>query len=178
MSLPPKIKPSAIVNAYLFYAQRLLQFEFAPQYMSLEADKRVITANVCLCLKQAWQAWLDELGRYLNKTLQSYSDCLLPEHRTHPEIETLVNLHAQNDSWFAQLLVCLDPMVQASPVEETDALQDEKQDVPGRISLLQLHDAATKKDIVSVPADAEEFRALIDSFRAYISSVRARQEEW
>lgn len=178
MSLPPKIKPSAIVNAYLFYAQRLLQFDLSPQYTFSEADKRVVTASVCLCLKQAWQAWLDELSRYLNKSLSSYADCLLPEHRTHPEIETLLNLQKQADSWFAQLLLCLEPIVQASPGAENSEQHDDETDIPGRIQVLQLHESAQKKTTATIPADAQSFLSLIESFKAYIRSVRARQEEW
>lgn len=178
MSLPPKIKPSAIVNAYLFYAQRLLQFDFSPQHSFTQADKRVVTASVCLCLKQAWQAWLDELSRYLNKSLSSYADCQLPEHRAHPEIEALLNLQKQSGSWFSQLLLCLEPIVHVSSVVDNPEPHDEEIAIPGRIQVRQLYESDEQTSGVVMPADVDAFLSLIESFKSYIRSVRARQEEW
>jgi len=175
MSLPPKIKPSSIVNAYLFYAQRLLQFEnLAPQSMQ-QTDKLALSAGVSLCLKQAWQAWLDELGRYLNKELKDYSDFLLAEHRSHPEIELLLSIQQTADNWLSQLLICCEPMVQAAkPVSANDEIHD----VSGRIKLLQVDSEESVSASVQVLSEAEQYINLINAFKKYISQVRKRQEEW
>lgn len=186
MSLPPKIKPSSIVNAYLFYAQRLFQFENSPPESRAQADKLALSASVCLCLKQAWQAWLDELGRYLNKSLKDYADLLLAEHRTHPEIETLLNIQKQPDNWLSQLLLCLEPQVQiASPKNESSQLDDDPAEnqagASGLIRLRQIDDASAFTEsalTVSLLNEAEQFKKLIEEFKRYINSVRSRQEEW
>ena len=175
MSLPPKIKPSSIVNAYLFYAQRLLQFEnLAPESMQ-QADKLALSAGVSLCLKQAWQAWLDELSRYLNKELKDYSDFLVPENRSHPEIELLLGIQQTPDNWLTQLLSCFEPKVQAAAAINA---YDEMHDISGRIKLLQVDADEAVSTSARITSETEQYVSLIDAFKKYISQVRKRQEEW
>jgi len=186
MSLPPKIKPSSIVNAYLFYAQRLLQFENSPQESRVQADKLALSASICLCLKQAWQGWLDELGRYLNKSLKDYSDLLLAEHRSHPEIEALLGIQKQPGNWLSQLLLCLEPRVQtSSAVNDLEHAEDDPAEnqtrASGLIKLRQIDDAAAFSEsalTASSLSESEQFKKLIEGFKSYINSVRSRQEEW
>jgi hypothetical protein len=179
MSLPPKIKPAMIVNAYLFYAQRLLQFQKeAPHIMSdaahtmSDADSLAYSAGISLCLKQAWEAWLDELGRYLNKQFTGYSDLLMPGHRELAEVDILLNLSRQQDSWLAKLLSCFEPWIKTSESERTE----NEAEFAGRIDLVQI-DADSPKALVR-PASAEHFAGLIGDFKEYIRQVRTRQEEW
>lgn len=173
MSLPPKIKPSSIVNAYLYYAQRLLQFQNSNPNISSDADKLVFNASVCLCLKQAWQAWLDELGRYLNKNLKEYSDLLLAEHRAHPEVQALLDIQQQADNWLTPLILCLEPLVQTSA-----RANDEINPIPGRIQALQLDSAESHTVNTQPPQTVEQFNRLIEGFKEHIRLVRNRQEEW
>jgi hypothetical protein len=172
MSLPPKIKPSSIVNAYLFYAQRLLQFQkMTPHIVDTDADTLAFSAGISLCLKQAWQAWLDELGRYLNKSLRDYTDLLLPDHRELTEVAILLNLAHESDSWLAQLLSCFDPWIKTSQIEVPERGQIQA----GRIDVVQV-DAG--KTVLKRPETPEQFAHLISAFKAYIQLVRHRQEEW
>ncbi len=183
MSLPPKIKPASIVNAYLFYAKKLLQFENSPIKNTQNLDELVITATVCLCVKEAWQAWLDELGRYLNKPLKAFSDLRAPENSSHPEIALLLSIHQAPENWVADVLRCLEPRVQttmAVPESHSSEVLGAEASVPGRINLIALEAGSLKEGQIASPTkmDAAFFNRLLDAFKDYIHQVRARQEEW
>ncbi len=183
MSFPPKIKPASIVNAYLFYAKRLLQFENSPIQTTRSLDDLVIAASVCLCVKEAWQAWLDELGRYLNKPLKAFSDLRLPENSSHPEIALLLSIHQAPENWLTDVLRCLEPRVQttmALPESHSSEVLGAEESVPGRINLIALESGSLKGDQISQQSkmDAAFFNRLLDGFKDYIHQVRARQEEW
>lgn len=178
MSLPPKIKPASVVNAYLFYAQRLLQNENQPPLNAkTQADKLALFAGIDLCLVRAWQAWLDELGTYLNKRFSSYTDMLLPEHINHPEIQILKDIQAQPKNWLSRLFLCFEPRINTlAQVNEEDGRDHDSLAYPVERpgSMIQLVQVEAQPEM----SESQQLLQTIQAFRRYIESVRIRQAEW
>ena len=172
MSFPPKIKPESVVNAYLFYAQRLLNLMSSATLTEYKADQMAVTASVCLSLKQSWQAWLEELSAYVGSSIPDYASIFLPENSTHPEIIYLLKIGKEQNNWLSQLHGFFEPrlnvMVSVSDSDDQDLISD----------------SLTKKiSLVSVDNDvklSEEERlvAVLNNFKAYVKAVRLRQSEW
>lgn len=169
MSKPPKIKPENEVNAYLFYAQRLLNLFESPPFIEIQADKMALTAGVCLSLKQAWAAWLKELGAYVGKDISDLSFLMSPELGSHPEVQLLNDIYRQSDNWIIKLTAFFEPRLNTPSVQ----IEEENQ---------QGYDGAMRIQMVQVDApvlsEKEQLQDVARAFKSYIQSVRSRQSEW
>tara|TARA_R110001592_G_C13002314_1_gene736012 strand:- start:135 stop:647 length:513 start_codon:yes stop_codon:yes gene_type:complete len=170
MSKHAKNKPENEVNAYLFYAQRVLHLLSSATLIEHQADKMALTASVCLSLKQAWQAWLKELSTYVGKDILDYSELNLPENKSHPEIQLLNDIMKQPTNWLSQLVLFLEPRINTPTVIDTSGEEDLSENVSSsRINLFQL-----TEDL----SEDEKLKRVISEFKTYINSVRSRQAEW
>ena len=173
MSSPANMKPENVVNAYLFYSQRLLNLISSPLLTKYKADKMAITASACLSLKQAWQAWLDELSAYVGHAIPDYASIFKPEISAHPELSVLLDISQQPDSWLSGLIDSFEPRLN-SPSFSTHT-NDE---------IEWVEDASAKKiNLLSVDSDSElseeeRLMYIVSSFKSYIEAVRGRQAEW
>ena len=169
MSKPEKMKPENVVNAYLLYAQRLLNLMSSTTLTENKADSMALTASVCLSLKQTWQAWLEELSVYVGHTIPDYASVFLPENSVYPEISYLVEIGQQRDNWLSQLVVFFEPRL--SVMSSTAANHDADDGLAKKISLVAID---TEREL----SDDERLQNIINSFKLYINAVRTRQAEW
>ncbi len=171
MSKPVKVKPENEVNAYLFYAQRLLHLLNSTSLINNHGDKMAITASVCLSLKQAWQAWLKELSVYVGTAITGNSALFLPENSTHPEVQLLIEVQKQPKNWLSELVLCFEPRLNTQAIVNTDDEEGLVENVSSsRIDVFQLDD----KEL----AEEDKLKRVISEFKFYIQAARTRQAEW
>tara|TARA_R110002072_G_scaffold184083_2_gene340437 strand:- start:3023 stop:3565 length:543 start_codon:yes stop_codon:yes gene_type:complete len=173
MSKPAKVKPENVVNAYLFYSQRLLNLLNSTSLTQDKADNMAMTAAVCLSLKQTWQAWIEELSVYVGHHITDYASVFLPENSAYPEVAYLIELSKQQNNWLSQLMAFLEPRLNTatSPPLVNEAYELAEDVLPARINLVQV-------DSDVALSDEERLASVFKNFKAYISAVRTRQAEW
>ncbi len=170
MSKPPKIKPEQEVNAYLFYAQRLLNLFNSSTLIQHQADKMALTSAICLSLKQTWQAWLKELSVYVGKDLADSHLLFSTEFNQHPEIQLLMDIKKQPANWLSSLMIFFEPRLNTPTVLDEGESDVQNVNVAARIELVQV----AQEDV----SELDQLNKVISDFKTYIQSVRSRQAEW
>lgn len=174
MTKPVKVKPENVVNAYLFYTQRLLNLTSSAALIEHKADHMAMTASICLSLKQAWQAWLEELSVYVGHSIPDYRSIFLPENSTLPEIAYLVEISQQRESWLSQLVISFQPrlnVMRSLPVHEAALEDGAEESLAKKISLISVDNDNTR-------SDEAHLQSTFEGFKSYINTVRIRQAEW
>lgn len=174
MSKSAKVKPENEVNAYLFYAHRLLSLQKSTLLIENKADQMALTASICLSLKQAWQAWLRELSVYVDTDISDYTSLHLPENAAYPEVQVLLTVTKNRGNWVSQLQKFCEPRLNTPPVfKDLEDEQPEGDVTPLKINVVQLEEPDHK-----ALSEEEQLAQVLDEFKAYINTVRSRQAEW
>tara|TARA_R110001592_G_scaffold341482_2_gene630643 strand:+ start:12456 stop:12989 length:534 start_codon:yes stop_codon:yes gene_type:complete len=177
MTTKAKIKPENEVNAYLFYAQRLLHLLTSASLLESQADKMAIRASVCLSLKQAWQSWLKELSSYTGKDIADYTALILPENNSHPEVQLLNEVHKQPKNWLSKLVEFFEPRLNTPTVLDSSVDDELAVNLAStKINLFQLDEEHL--ELTDKTSEDERLKQVIIEFKAYINAVRSRQAEW
>jgi hypothetical protein len=154
-------------NSNLFYTQTLLNTE-QNEHLQLDIPARkAMLFAVCLCLKNTWNSWLNELGEFVHLELKSMSDLSGKNCHDIPECQRLLAIESDADSWLNYLLnVISSPEI---------AVQDLS---PERPYPAQLRIDVKLVDDSRVLDHAKRLDHTIKEFKLYIHSVRSNQTEW
>ena len=174
MTKPVKVKPENVVNAYLFYTQRLLNLRNSASLIDHKADQMAMTASICLSLKQAWKAWLEELSVYVGQSIPDYKSIFLPENSRYPEVAYLVEISQQRESWLTQLVIFFEPrlnIMRSLPDNEAALDDGSEESLAKKIRLISV-------DSDNTLTDEALLQRIFEHFKFYINTVRSRQAEW
>lgn len=172
MGKPAQTKPEHEVNAYLFYAQRLLHLKKTAALVEQQTDNMAVMAATCLSLKQAWNAWLKELSVYVGAEIPDYASLFSSEYAQHPEVEALNELSKLKHNWLSDLLKFCEPRLNIrakQDISEDDGGQSLAS--PVMINVLQI-------DPEPSLSEDEHLSQVLTEFKSYINAVRSRQSEW
>jgi len=159
----------AQVNEYLFYAQKLLQIE-SKQISGLDNQElSAIHASAYLCLKKAWDSWMQELADYMNVALEDFSSLSQPAVQHLPESQCLLTFKLDTDSWLNKLLDRIDDNYKATKPESIPAVRS-----GNNASLLDV----VLIDGTAPLAETDILVLVMKEFKQYMQSVRSRQAEW
>lgn len=171
---------STKTNRALFHVQNLLGLQDLMAEMSSASGEKVVgfkesyvestTAAVNALLKEAWLAWLNELGDLLkNKggTFVGVTDFLQPPLNELPDVQPLINLNQQPHTWLSMLLDRIDP--ESNYVDASKLAQ--KASSTANSNAIDL--ISTDK-----PSEQDELKLILNEFKQHISHTRAQQVEW
>lgn len=154
---------SDLTNKYLYHAQRLLSV-----LSDTDLNKSAELA-ITLCLKSALESWLEELVDYVHsqKPVNTALKMFFSQTESDiPDVQHLINLKQQPNTWLSQLLYRLVQLEDLNAVSVADSSTNQSSEIQNLIPT------------TSVEAVDDSLSFVISGFKEYVVQVRSQHVEW
>ena len=165
-----------VVDAGLFHAQCLLRLR--DDMGSEKPMSSMFDSSVALQLIQGWRAWLNELAsfsQYRGPVFESLQAMTNSELSNNPELQALINLKQDPNSWVSRLCnmsAVPDQQLLSSENQTSLAASEQKAHASQQITLVNISHERTGE------SSPMAYQDVLEQFKQHVLEVRARQIEW
>ena len=165
----------APTNQQVFYTQTLLSIYSDQKAVAPDAQPRLqaLLNGAGLAFSEAFRCWLNELNTYYKVSdqpvVRDYHTWLASSDTSIPQIQRLINLEKEPDSWLGVMLRGIE---KPARFKVSGARPERSDSLPGNMIAVSGNDAEVWF------WDADTMAWALKEFKAYLESVRAEQTEW